>query len=270
MNNQIVVKYKKGKLRLEIVCNKDYIKEYKSVESKDNKLKILNKLIVTDSVFSNYSKATLACSSEIKSICNTDNLKEVYIFILDNGEIPISSAERKKITEQKRLEIINLIHTNYLSPIGKKPHPVSRIDAALKSIKGFVVDLHKPIENQVRDIMKKLSNVLPLIKNTITTTVTLTHAQLGTGINILKQYSTILSENYHAGGATFEIDTNKNDYEHIVKYLGYDKKEEVTNKNANDKNDNDIDIDNKNKNKKKYNERNKNKWKKTRKNKIKN
>ena len=98
MNNQIVVKYKKSKLRLEIVCNKDYIKKYKSLESKDNKLKILNKLIVTDSVFSNYSKATLASSSEIKSICNTDNLKEVYIFILDNGEIWEFTNEHVKAT----------------------------------------------------------------------------------------------------------------------------------------------------------------------------
>ena len=56
------------------------------------------------------------------------------------------------------------------------------------------------------------------------TNVDLSHSQLGSGLNILHKYSTILNENYHEAGATFEIETTKNDYEHIINFIGYDNK----------------------------------------------
>ena len=224
MSNQIIIKYKKKKTILEIVCDKSYLKEYRLLNSIKDKRNYIFKLLVVDTIFSNYKKGYVASTSEIHSICNSTDKADAIIFILDNGEAPLSSGERTQLVKQKRTAIIHYFVSNYLDPVGKKPHPAARIDNALKSIKGLVIDPHKPVEFQANEIYKKLKYIITLVKNSLTTTVDLSHSQLGKGLTILHKYSTILNENYHEEGATFEIETTKNDYEHIINFIGYDNK----------------------------------------------
>jgi len=217
--NQTIVKCKKKKTTLEIVCDSRHIKQYKLLKDVKEKFKYLNKLLVVDSIFSNYKKGELAKNNEIASICKTSNTQEAILYILEYGEIQLSSAQRRKLVEHKRRGIINYLTVNFYDPVSKKPHPIVRIDNTLKSIKGFAVDPHKPIKIQVDDVLKKIKKKLNLVKNTITTTVDLTHFQLGSGMGILRKYSKIIREDYNKYGATFEIETTNNDYDKIVKYL---------------------------------------------------
>jgi len=224
MSNQIVIKYKKKKTTLEIVCDKAYLNDYRLLNSIKDKRNYIFKLLVVDTIFSNYKKGYIASTSEIHSICNSTDKADAIIFILDNGEAPLSSGERTQLVKQKRTAIIHYFVSNYLDPVGKKPHPAARIDNALKSIKGLVIDPHKPVEFQANEIYKKLKNIITFVKNSLTTTVTLTHTQLGKGLSILHKYSTILNESYHDEGATFDIETTKNNYKHIINFIGYDNK----------------------------------------------
>ena len=128
-------------------------------------------MLIVDIIFSDYKKGNLAKSNEISSVCGTSDLKEATIFILDNGEIPLTAADRKRLISQKRAGIINFFVSNFLDPISKKPHPATRIDNALKSIKGISVDPHKPVNIQAKEIMKKLKRILTLVKNGMTTTI---------------------------------------------------------------------------------------------------
>ena len=221
MSNQIIIKCKKKKTTLEIVCDRSYLKEYRLLNNIKSKRNYIPKLLIVDTIFSNYKKGNIANSGQIHSVCNSTDKTDAIIFILDNGESPLSSDERKQLVNQKRTGIIHYFVSNYLDPAGKKPHPASRIDNALKSIKGLVIDPHKPVELQAKEIHKKLKYIITLVKNSLTTTVDLSHSQLGKGLTILHKYSTILNENYHEEGATFEIETTKNDYEHIINFIGY-------------------------------------------------
>ena len=221
MSNQIIVKYKKKKRILEIMCDKRYIKDFKSLNSLSEKKAYLPKLLIVDTIFSDYKKGNVAKTSDVNSICKSTNNTDAILFILEFGDIPLSSSERRQLVDQKRAGIINYFVTNFLDPTGKKPHPATRIDSALKSIKGLVIDPHKPVEIQAIEILKRLKNILILVKNSITTTVNLSHSQLGTGLNILHKYSTILNEDYNEEGATFEIETTKTGYEHIINFLSF-------------------------------------------------
>jgi len=52
----IIIKYKNKKHKYEIICNKEYISEYKKLNKKEDKYKLLPKLLVSDTIFSNYNK----------------------------------------------------------------------------------------------------------------------------------------------------------------------------------------------------------------------
>ena len=212
-----IVKYKNKKNRYEIICNKQYILEYKKLNNKDDKYKILNKLLVSDTVFSNYSKGEVAKMEDLFKITNCTNKNDAILYLIDHGDIPVSAAERKQLTDQKFNEIVNFIHKNYLNPVNKQPYSLSIIKSSLKSIKGFSVDYNKSAESQFNNYKKKLS--LPLVKNCLISNIELTHAQIGKGMSILNKYAAIITENYHKNGATIEIESTQNNYENIIQSL---------------------------------------------------
>jgi len=84
-------------------------------------------------------------------------------FILDNGEFQLNTKEMKEMQDQKYGEILNYLHKYYHDPRGEKitPHPVDRIDTVLKSL-GTKIDPHLPLDQQIRPIVKKLQENLPL------------------------------------------------------------------------------------------------------------
>ena len=51
---QIVIKYKKHKIKLEICCDKKILLQYKKIQLKSEKEKLLNKLLIVDDIFSNF------------------------------------------------------------------------------------------------------------------------------------------------------------------------------------------------------------------------
>lgn len=212
-----IVKYKNKKNRYEIICNKQYISEYKKLNSKEDKYKILNKLLVSDTVFSNYSKGEVTKMEDLFKITNCTNKNDAILHLIDHGDIPVSAAERKQLTDQKFNEIVNFIHKNYLNPVNKQPYSLSIIKSSLKSIKGFSVDYNKSAESQFNNYKKKLS--LPLVKNCLISNIELTHSQIGKGMSILNKYATIINENYHKNGATIEIESTQNNYENIIQSL---------------------------------------------------
>jgi len=212
-----IVKYKNKKNRYEIICNKQYILEYKKLNNKDDKYKILNKLLVSDTVFSNYSKGEVAKMEDLFKITNCTNKNDAILHLIDHGDIPVSASERKQLTDQKFNEIVNFIHKNYLNPVNKQPYSLSIIKSSLKSIKGFSVDYNKSAESQFNNYKKKLS--LPLVKNCLISNIELTHAQIGKGMSILNKYAAIITENYHKNGATIEIESTQNNYENIIQSL---------------------------------------------------
>ena len=212
-----IVKYKNKKNRYEIICNKSYITEYKKLNSKEDKYKILNKLLISDCVFSNYSKGEIAKMEDIYKITNSTNKNDAILYLIDHGDIPVSASERKQLTDQKFNEIVNFIHKNYLNPVNKKPYSLSIIKSSLKSIKGFSIDYNKSAESQFNIYKKKIS--LPLVKNWLIVNIELTHSQIGKGMSILNKYANIINENYHKNGATIEIESNQNNYEHIIQSL---------------------------------------------------
>lgn len=67
----------------------------------------------------------------------------------------------KKLQERKERWIINFIHQNFVDPKTNLPHPISRIERAMKEAK-VRVDPYKKAEEQVNQIIEALRKILPL------------------------------------------------------------------------------------------------------------
>ena len=166
MSNHIVIRYKNKKKVLEILCDQRYLKDYQQLQTNDARKVRLSKFLITDTIFSNYKKGNIARKSDVYSITGTTNDTDAILFIIiKHGRIPSSRDERRQLVDQKRAAIIHYFVSNFLNPANNKPHPAERIDAALKEIKGLVIDPHIPTEIQATQIFKNLIYKIPLKKN---------------------------------------------------------------------------------------------------------
>lgn len=197
MSKNLVVKYKKNGVSLEVLTISGTMKPYR-----DGKMKIEN-VLASEQIFSNAAKLEKAKASDITKCCGLSvssdrstevqekkggkskgssfpgnlqshivpnkNLTEAEIniqalkFILDNGEFQLTTKEMKEMQDRKYGEILNYLHKYYHDPRGEKvtPHPVDRLDTVLKSL-GLKIDIYLPLDQQIKPIVKKLQDQLPL------------------------------------------------------------------------------------------------------------
>lgn len=189
MSKNLVVKYKKNGVSLEVLTIPGTMRPYR-----DGKIKIEN-VLASEQIFSNAAKLEKAKEADIAKLMSTtsasastssstssasENKKgkksgsfsgnsagelnaQALKYILDNGEFQLNTKEMQEMQDQKRNEIINYLHKYYHDPRGEKviPHPVDRISTVLTSL-GSKIDPYLPLDQQIRPIVKKLQDQLPI------------------------------------------------------------------------------------------------------------
>ena len=97
----------------------------------------------------------------MSQIFQTTEVEEVAKQIIKKGEIQLTSEYKEQLRENKRKQIINIIHRNCVDPTTHAPHPPQRIENALEEAK-FHVDEFASVEKQVQDVLKKLKPIIPI------------------------------------------------------------------------------------------------------------
>ncbi len=131
------------------------------MELKQGKQISMRDLLAIDAVYRDSKKGDLARVTDLKSVFKTEDIDSVAKQIIERGEIQITAAYRKKLMEEKRKQIIQIIHQNGIDPRTKLPHPQTRIELALEEGK-IKIDEHKTAKDQVDGIIKELRLILPI------------------------------------------------------------------------------------------------------------
>ena len=129
------------------------VKEGRHVAMKD--------VLAAEKIFTDGRKGTVASEHLLKQLFNTIDPETIAIEIIKKAEIQLTAEYRQKLREQKRKQIINIIHRNGVDPKTHLPHPAIRIENAFEEAK-FHVDEFMPVERQVQEALKKLKPILPI------------------------------------------------------------------------------------------------------------
>lgn len=155
--DRTVVKYK----TFEVLCYPGTLRDYRTNNISQDKT------LITPIIFKNSKTGDVANQKDLKKTFNTTDKTEILTTILNKGEYKLTTNELRQLTEQKRREIINHVHTNYLNPRTKPPipHSLSLIETALKdkSLK-LRIDTNQSAESQFNKIKSKFCELLPLKK----------------------------------------------------------------------------------------------------------
>lgn len=171
----------------------------KAVEFKQGKAD-LDDVLATDDIFEDSKKGKHASENEMKRIFGTANPRKVAEIIVKEAKLQLTADYQKKQREQKRKQIINLIHVNSVDPTTNTPHPLTRIENALAEAKVKIND-SKTAEEQVQDIVSQIKPILPIKYEIRKLKIKIPAQYTGKAYTILKQFSKVLKDEWKNDGS---------------------------------------------------------------------
>lgn len=150
-------------------------------------------------VFSDAKKGLAASETAMKQIFGTSDAEEIAKTIIQKGEIQLTQEYRERLREEKRRQIISIIHRNGVDPKTHLPHPPQRIENAINEAR-FHVDEFKPVQEQVQDALKKLRPILPIKFETKELAIKIGPEYAPKCYSTIKMFGTILREEWQTNG----------------------------------------------------------------------
>ncbi|KAH3732591.1 rRNA metabolism protein, SBDS family [Pelomyxa schiedti] len=204
-----VVRYRHGKVTYEVLAKLGTVPKYREGNLG------LDKVLFADEIFTNVQKGEKAKGTDLRAAFGTDNVTDCIKVILTKGEFQLTADQRREKVEAKKREIINYIHKYYIDPRAKTPHPVTRIENALETLK-IHVDPDLPVDRQIPDIVKRLPEVMPVKKSEIEATISVPHAFLGASAGVIARYCHVNREQYTDEGCNMAISLVPGDYDSLL------------------------------------------------------
>lgn len=150
-------------------------------------------------IFSDAKKGLEASETAMRQIFGTSDAEEVAKAIIQKGEIQLTQEYREKLREEKRRQIITIIHRNGVDPKTHMPHPPQRIENAFVEAK-FHVDEFKPVQEQVQEALKKLRPILPIKFEVKEVAIKIAPEYAPKCYSTVKSFGTILREEWQTNG----------------------------------------------------------------------
>ena len=167
------------------------LKEGKNIDMRD--------ILAAMRIFSDAKKGLEASENAMKQIFGTADVEEVSKQIIQKGEIQLTQEYRERLREEKRKQIINIIHRNGVDPKTHLPHPPQRIENAFIEAK-FHVDEFKTVQEQVQEALKKLRPILPIKFEVKEIAIKIPPEYAPKCYSTVKLFGTILREEWQSNG----------------------------------------------------------------------
>jgi len=176
---QIIARIKQAGKHFEIIVNLDDALKFKKGE-------ITSIEAEGDKIFTDSKKGMVASNSDLNEAFGTTNLSDVVNKIIKNGEILVSQEHRDEEKEKKFKQIVDFLTNNTLDPKTGNPHTPERIKNALEEAHINIKNV--PIENQIKDIVLEISEIIPIKIETKKIKITVPAIHTGKAYGVINQY----------------------------------------------------------------------------------
>jgi len=157
-------------------------------------------MLAIDKVFKDARRGESASEENIVKVFGTSDVFRVAEQIVKNGEIQLTTEQRRRMREEKIRQIVAILSRRAINPQTGTPHPPARIEAALRDAK-IQIDEFKSAEEQIPKIVKALLPVLPLKFETRKIAVKIPAAYVGKSVHIVRRMGTVKNEEWLQDGS---------------------------------------------------------------------
>ncbi len=156
VDDAVVARWETGGSRFEVLVDPSAVQDLKDGKPVDLKDKL-----ALDQVFKDAKKGDKISEEYLEKVFHTRDLAEIARQIVLKGEVQVTTEQRHKLAESKRLQIVAHIARNAMNPQTGAPHPPARIEAAMNEAK-IRVDPFRSADSQIQEILAKLRPLLPI------------------------------------------------------------------------------------------------------------
>ena len=158
----------------------------------------LSDLLAVETVFKDAAKGTEQSPEELNKAFAITDVLEIAKKIVKQGEVQLTTEQRRHIRETRIKEVIEFISRNAMNPQTNAPHPPQRIENALDEAK-IKIDEMKGVEEQVPEILKELKKILPISFEQIKIAIKISAVHAAKTEHILHKYK-LLKEEWQGNG----------------------------------------------------------------------
>lgn len=181
--------------KFEILVKPDLALDFKLGKKKD-----ISNILVSDEIYSDANKGTRVSQEKLqKYLKSTDPLKCAET-ILEKGDLSLTAEQRKRLTEEKKRNIINIIARSFVDPRTHLPHPPLRIEQAMEECR-ISIDPFKSAEEQTKSIIDELRKILPLKAENVRIIIIIPAEFTSQSYGILKSAGELQKEEWQVDGS---------------------------------------------------------------------
>jgi ribosome maturation protein SDO1 len=162
----------------------------------------ISKILATETIFTDANKGLKASEDQLQEAFGTLDPIKIATVILKKGTLQLTTAQRRKLTEDKRKQIISFIARQCVDPKTNLPHPPMRIEQAMEQVH-YPIDPFEDVEEQTKEIIKLLRPILPLKMEQVSVVVRIPPEYAAKVYGTVKGFGTIRKEEWRADGSWF-------------------------------------------------------------------
>ena len=190
-----MVRYARGSLKFEILVKPDPALAYRT-----GKKVSVSSVLVSEDIYSDSGRGTRASSENLEKAFGTADVAAAAEMILKKGILNLTTAQRRKMIEEKRLQIIERISKSYVDPRTHLPHPPLRIEQAMRDCR-VSIDPQKPAQDQIPDVVEKIRTVIPLKTEGLTLQVSIPSHFAAQSYSVLKSLGNVKAADWQPNGS---------------------------------------------------------------------
>lgn len=179
----------------EVLVDPDLALDFRAEEDVD-----IRDVLAAEKVFKDSNKGKKASEDKMEEIFGTSDPLEVAKKVIMDGDIQVTTEQRREMRKQRRKQIISLISRRSVNPQNGNPHPPKRIDNALEQTK-INIDPFKSAEEQLPDVVDVLRPILPLSFETKTIAIKIPPEYGGKAYRMVDEDSDIIEDEWLDDGS---------------------------------------------------------------------
>ena len=146
----------------------------------------INEVISDTAVYTDQKKGMRAGNSELMNVFGTQDFNEIVEKIVKKGELEVTQEFRDEAIENKRKQIIDFLTRNAVDARTNRPFTYDILDSSIKHT-GVKIE-NKPIEMQIKNVIEKLRDIIPVKLETKRIKIKIPAEHTGRGYGIVQEY----------------------------------------------------------------------------------
>jgi ribosome maturation protein SDO1 len=195
LEKAVIAKLTKSGEKFEILVDPE-----KAIELKSGKELPLEELIASEEIFEDVRKGTRTTNEKINKAFGTNDLNIIARKIILEGEVQITTEQRKQMLEEKTKAIATLISKRGVNPQNNMPHPTDRILRAMEQAK-VRIDINKRVEEQIESVLEGIQKIIPIKFEKIQIAIKIPPEFSGKAGSVVRSLGVLLREEWASNGS---------------------------------------------------------------------